>query len=89
MAVLDEIDAIWRTELFGEGMVIPPVAVSLCQQSFFFWLAAVRVALSGHSSAMYPVLRLRANPRVTWVLNSLAVVRRAVSPEGMLTGDGA
>ena len=57
MAVLDEIDAIWRTELFGEGMVIPPVAISLCQQGFFFWLAAVRVALSGHSSAMYSVLR--------------------------------
>lgn len=57
MDVYKEIDQIWRLELFEGATGAAPVASSLCMQSFFFWLASVRVALSGHSSATYPLLR--------------------------------
>ncbi|MBB6249160.1 hypothetical protein [Rhodanobacter sp. A1T4] len=55
--VLIELDAIWRTELFGEATHLAPVPASIVVQSFYFWLAAVRVALSGHATAVYPLLR--------------------------------
>lgn len=57
MDVYRELDEIWRLELFEGATGAAPVASSLCVQSFFFWLASVRVALSGHSSATYPLLR--------------------------------
>ena len=57
MSILRDLDDLWRTELFGGSLDWAPVTASLCLQSFYFWLASVRVALSGHSSAVYPLLR--------------------------------
>lgn len=57
MNVLRDEDEIWRTELFGDTFTIAPVSATLSLQSFYFWLASVRMVLSGHSSAVYPLLR--------------------------------
>lgn len=57
MDVLRECDAIWRTEVFGEDIDLSPTAGSLFVYTYYYWLAALRIALSGHASAVYPVLR--------------------------------
>ena len=55
-ALAEEIDAIF-TRLLTNGAEKNPIPILLCMQVHLLFKAAVRVAISGHYAAMFPIVR--------------------------------
>ena len=55
--LFQDIDQHWRTEILQGELDVDPFAAFLLGQSYFLWLATVRSALSGHGTAVFPILR--------------------------------
>ena len=57
MDLLGQIDNFWHNKVLGGTITVDPIPSMPLVQSYFLWMAGVRVALSGHAIAAFPILR--------------------------------
>ena len=57
MDLLGQTENFWHTKVLGGTITVDPITSMPLVQSYFLWMAGVRVALSGHAIAAFPILR--------------------------------
>jgi len=78
MTVIDALSQTWNSEVFGGELTIDPISSLPFMQSNFLWCAGVRIALSGHPIASFPILRSSIEAAAyTYLMNRSEEVRDA------------
>jgi hypothetical protein len=57
MSLIDDMDVLFHQHFFTEEFDLNPFASLLVMNAYTLWLSGVRLALSGHAAAVFPVIR--------------------------------
>jgi hypothetical protein len=71
MPLVTEYYEFFATKLWSEGQTVPEVPMFLSTNAFMIWTSGVRMAMSGHETAVYPLFRTALESAVYALLITL------------------